>query len=65
MGFNAALYSTYLDWRTVSGSKYASTFTVAAKLHPLRPNSQLLTTPAVVTWAKDFFGCNGITGMQL
>ena len=65
MGFNSLLFSTYLDWRTASGVKYVSTITAAAKLNANRPNSQLLTTPAVTTWAQGFFGCPGITGMQL
>jgi len=66
LGFNSGLFSTYLDPRTSDGSAYANSIISApAKLHESRPLSILIRTPSVTQWAKDFFGCQSITGMQL
>ncbi len=65
LGFNSNLYATYIDPRTADGSTYTTYVSASAKLHASRPNSILLTTPAVTEWAKSFFNCNSITGMQL
>jgi hypothetical protein len=64
LGFNFALYDTYLDPRT-AGTVYSSLITGPAKLHIKRPDSYLMTSPNIVAWAKYFFGCDTITGMQL
>jgi hypothetical protein len=65
LGFDSNLYTTYLDPNSADGSEYTSYVSASAKLHGSRPASILLTTPYVTAWAKDFFGCNSITGMQL
>lgn len=65
LGFNFALYDTYLDPRIAAGNVYSSLITGPTNLHAKRPNSYLMEGPNVVAWAKDFFGCNTLTGMQL
>lgn len=65
LGFNSNLFGTYLDPTLSTGALYTSTYSAAASLNPSRPASVLLTTPAVKAWAKAFFGCASITGMQL
>ena len=65
LGFNSALFSTYLDPDSGTGTVYSSTVSGPSSLHASRPAGYLLTTPKVTEWAQDYFGCPGITGMQL
>lgn len=55
------MYNTYLD---STGNIYGST-TSNIQYYAQRSQTTLLTTPFVTAWAKAFFGCNNITGMQL
>jgi hypothetical protein len=67
LGFNSQLFETYINPNSATGTLYTagSYLSGPTKLHPQRPASYLLKTPNVLAWAKDFFGCDGITGMQL
>lgn len=66
LGFNSQIYSTYLDPNSGTGTVYGSgVVSGPSKLHVSRSDSYLLTSPKVTEWAKDFFGCASITGMQL
>lgn len=62
IGFDSTLYSTFLDPTT--GAPYAST-TISGTVNSNRPATTFLTTPYVLSWAKDFFGCSGLLGMPL
>ena len=68
LGFDATRYGTFLDPST--GNVYASTVAVIeAGVHADRTtvvgNTYKITTPHVVSWARDFFDCVSITGMLL
>lgn len=51
LGFNYALYDTYLDPRT-AGTVYSSLIEGPINLHIKRPDSYLMKGPNVVAWAK-------------
>jgi hypothetical protein len=63
LGFDASLYSAYLDFNT--GDVYNYPINVSSTLQASRSATFLLKTPAVTAWAKNFFNCISITGMQL
>lgn len=63
LGFDSALYNTFLDPAT--GNVYATTTTGPTSLHASRSNNYILETPFVVAWTRDFFGCNTLSGMAL
>ena len=66
LGFNSNLYETYLDPTNALGDVYSSFLSGPTLLHPLRPKpSYLLTTPNVKAWARNFFNCSDLAGMQL
>ena len=63
LGFDSTLYDTYLD--PLVGMVYSSPPKIVGNVNALRPTTYFLTTPYVLAWAKDFFGCNSLTGMPL
>ena len=63
LGFDSTLYPSYLDPTT--GNPYAATPLLTLTLNPSRPASKLLTTPYVLAWAQNFFGCANLTGMPM
>ena len=69
LGFDSTLYSTWLDSDTTSGTYsnvYTSpTVTSSSAIHASRPATNLLVTPNVLQWSRDFFSCTGLEGMPL
>jgi hypothetical protein len=67
LGFNSVLYETYLDPTNALGDVYQTpVISGPTLLHPSRPNSSyLMTTPSVKAWARSFFNCPTLAGMQL
>ena len=73
LGFDSSLYVTYLDSR--SGANFGKVYndptdgtgptTTTHTFANRTQQSSLLVTPNVLAWAKDFFDCLSITGMQL
>lgn len=64
LGFDSTLYSTFLD--PTSGDVYTSgPMITGTGFHASRPQTSIITTPNVVTWAKNHFGCNSLTGMPV
>jgi len=63
LGFDSTLYPTYLDPNT--GSPYTTSPKVAGSMNAKRPATNIMTTPYVLAWAKNFFGCSSLTGMPL
>jgi len=63
LGFDASMYSTYLDPATAR--PYSYTIVQNINLHTNRANNNILKTPFVTAWAIDFFACTNMTGMAL
>jgi len=65
MGFDSTLYSTYLDPTT--GSPYTSgpLISNSSTINANRNATSIITTSNVLTWARNFFGCNNLTGMPV
>lgn len=67
LGFDASLYSTYLD---STGNLHTSVVVNAtSSIHSSRTSvtgdTYMIVTPNVVDWAQKFFDCPGISGMLL
>lgn len=64
MGFDSALYSTYIDSNTQT--TYATpVMQTATGMQATRSTTKWITTPNVLAWAKSWFGCSSIGGMPL
>jgi hypothetical protein len=67
IGFDSTLYPYFLN--STSGSPYASPQVKSTSTYnPVnsnRPKTDLLSTPAVLAWAQDFYDCSSLLGMPL
>ena len=69
LGFDASLYSTYLDPST--GNVYAGgvVSNITSSVHSSRTavsgDSFVIHTPNVLQWTRDFFNCPALPGMLL
>lgn len=67
LGFDSTLYSTFLDPTTgnVYNPSSGPMLTNSNTINSNRPATSIITTPYVVAWARNFFGCNNLTGMPV
>lgn len=64
LGFDSTLYYSFLD--PLTGYPYSVPQLNASNTVNVKRNStNLLATPNVLAWAKDFFGCSTLQGMLL
>jgi proprotein convertase subtilisin/kexin type 5 len=64
MGFDSSLYSTYIDASTQT-TYISAVLQTATGMHSSRSTTKWITTPKVLAWAKDWFGCSSIGGMPV
>jgi hypothetical protein len=63
LGFDSTLYTSYLDPTT--GYVYSYSVMTSGNYNANRPATNVLTTPNVLAWAVNFFGCSNLTGVPL
>jgi hypothetical protein len=64
MGFDSALYTSYLD-STINNVYVSQVMQTATGLAAGRLATKMITTPKVVAWARSWFNCASINGMLL